>query len=272
MLRQLNKVGLALAAVAFASTARAQSASLDPSVPVAPSSAVGSAPADAAAPAAPTTRVREVERKGFVFAPSVQDPGAFRFSLGATYDAIDPAIMYGMKFRIPQVVLDGRVGLGNGWSFRAHLNSMYVTTELLVGGSYAYHAGPWSLEAALNVGLYVGKLGTGTFDVLLLSPEYRPDLSIGYDLGKVALSVRGSLVFMGPEALDVGGAHGGLDNSHAFVGHSETVYVENTTQSNGVWYFGVGAMTMRSYYALWLLFPDSPGLFTYPRVLAGYEF
>jgi hypothetical protein len=106
----------------------------------------------------------------------------------------------------------------------------------------------------------------------LLSPEYRPELALGYDLGKVALSLRGSLLLMGPEKVWVGPAEGGLDNSNAFVGHSEMLYVENTTRSNGVWYFGGGVMTTRSYYALWLLFPDSPGLFTYPRILAGYEF
>ena len=142
----------------------------------------------------------------------------------------------------------------------------------MVGGSYAWHAGNWSLEGTMTVGAYIGKLGQIGFDTLLLSPEYRPELALGFDLGNIALSLRGSVMLMGPEKVWVGDSTGGLDNSNAFVGHSEMLFVENTTKSNGVWYFGAGAMTTRAYYALWLLFPDSPGLFTYPRIVAGYEF
>ena len=218
------------------------------------------------------TRVEQVQKKGFVFYPSVQAPRAFRFAVGAFYDAIDPAVMYGFNVRVPQVTLDARYGLGDGWSLKAHLNSYFITTELLVGGSYAWHAGNWSLEGTMTVGAYIGKLGQIGFDTLLLSPEYRPELALGFDLGNIALSLRGSVMLMGPEKVWVGDSTGGLDNSNAFVGHSEMLFVENTTQSNGVWYFGAGAMTTRAYYALWLLFPDSPGLFTYPRIVAGYEF
>jgi hypothetical protein len=265
--------------LAVAAEAHAQGqASFDPSPAITAPVAAGSraappAPvADTAAVNAAPTRVRQVEKKGFTFHPSVQDPGAFRFSLGALYDAIDPAVMYGFNVRVPQVVLDARWGLGHGWSIKGHLNSVFITTELLAGGSYAWHAGNWSLEGTMSVGVYVGKLGGFGFDTLLLSPEYRPELALGYDLGKIALSLRGTVMLMGPETVNVGDSRGGLDNSHAFAGHSEMVYVENTTQSAGVWYFGAGAVTARSYYALWLLFPDSPGLFTYPRIVAGYEF
>jgi hypothetical protein len=271
-----------LAASAFVATAvRAEgepSASYDTTLPV-------TAPASAASPGAQNppepdtqslnaglTKVERVAKKGFAFYPSVQDAGAFRFAVGAFYDAIDPAVVYGFNVRVPQVTLDARYGLGEGWSLKGHLNSFFVTTELLLGGSYAWHAGSWSLEGTMSVGVYIGKLAQLGFDALLLSPEYRPELALGYDLGKVALSLRGSLLLMGPEKLRIGDVSGGLDNSHAFVGHSEMLYVENTTQSNGVWYFGAGAMTTRAYYALWLLFPDSPGLFTYPRIVAGYEF
>jgi hypothetical protein len=50
------------------------------------------------------------------------------------------------------------------------------------------------------------------------------------------------------------------------------LYVENTTASNGLWYLGAGVLTTRAYYQMWLLFPDSPELFTYPRFVVGYEF
>jgi hypothetical protein len=50
------------------------------------------------------------------------------------------------------------------------------------------------------------------------------------------------------------------------------LYVENVLPEGAVWYFGLGLLTTRAYYALWLLFPDSPALFTYPRIAGGYEF
>jgi hypothetical protein len=149
---------------------------------------------------------------------------------------------------------------------------MLVTTELLFGVSRAWQMGRVSIEGSASVGVYLGKLAQFAFDAALVSPEYRPEITIGYDLGSVALSARGTLLLMGPEQVRIGEFWGGLDNSNLFVGHSEMLYVENTTQAHGIWYFGVGSMTTRAYYQLWLLFPDSPGLYTYPRIVAGYEF
>ena len=214
---------------------------------------------------------RQATGRGFSFYPSRPRLGGFRFAIGAFYDAIDPSVMYGFNVRVPQLTLDARYGLGRGWSLKGHLNSMLVTTELLFGGSYAVRAGDWSLEGTASVGIYAGKLAHFAFDALFLSPEYRPELTIGYDFGHIAVSLRGSLLLMGPERVRVGDVWGGLDNASLFAGHSEMLFVENTTRSDSVWYFGLGAMTTRSYYALWVLLPDSPGLFTYPRVVAGYE-
>jgi hypothetical protein len=219
------------------------------------------------------TRVRRVETgQGFIFHPSRPELHAFRFGLGGLYDAVDPQVMYGFSLRVPQVTLDARYGLGAGWSLKGHLNSMFVANELLFGASFAWGREPWSFEGSINAGLYYGKLANFGFDAALLSPEYRPELTAGYDFGNVALSLRGSLIFMGPERARVGDIWGGLDNANLFVGHSEMIYVENVTSSGGVWYFGLGAMTTRAYYQMWLLFPDSPALFTYARTVGGYEF
>jgi hypothetical protein len=215
---------------------------------------------------------REATGRGFVFHPSMPPSGAFRFAVGAFYDAVDPAVMYGLELRVPQVTMDARFGLGEGWSIKGHFNSMLVTTELLFGVSRAWQMGRVSIEGSASVGVYLGKLAQFAFDAALVSPEYRPEITIGYDLGSVALSARGTLLLMGPEQVRIGEFWGGLDNSNLFVGHSEMLYVENTTQAHGIWYFGVGSMTTRAYYQLWLLFPDSPGLYTYPRIVAGYEF
>jgi hypothetical protein len=236
--------------------------------------ASGASPAadSAAAPA----KVSEVERvatgKGFLFHPSTQPLGKFRFGVGLLYDAVDPAVMYGMSFRVPQITADARFGLGKGWSLKGHLNSMLVVNELLIGAAYAYRSGAWSIEGSASVGVYYGKLGQFSFDASMISPEYRPELTIGYEINDgVVISLKGSVLLMGPERASVGEVSGGLDNSNLFVGHSEMFYVENTTKA-GVWYFGLGAMTTRAYYQLWVLFPDSPGLYTYARATAGYEF
>ena len=196
-----------------------------------------------------------------------------RFSLGATYDAIDPAVMYGMSIRFPQLALDFQDALGKGFLFKAHINTMLITNEALVGVGYNWKgAGPWSFGGAFSAGVFLGKLGHLGFDALTIGAEYRPELTVGYDLGAVALSLRGSLILIGPERARVGDLWGGFDNNNVFTGHSEILYVENTTRSGSVWYFGAGAMTTRAHYAFWLLFPDSPGLYTYPRVVAGYEY
>lgn len=232
------------------------------------------APAEAAlAPAGEPTVETIATGKGFLFHPTEQLPGKFRIGVGGLYDFVDPAVMYGLTLRVPRVTVDARYGLGSGWSVKGHFDSMFVTNELLLGASYAFRSGPWSAEAQMSFGLLLGKLEQLGFDALLISPQYRPEITVGYALtDDIALSLRGSVLLMGPEQARVGEVWGGLDNSHAFVGHSEMLYVENVTQRGHVWYFAVGAMTTRAYYQLWLMFPDAPGLYTYARTMVGYEF
>jgi len=266
LLGRVKFIGLAIAlASAFALCPVAHAAETGQSAPPAP------------APASAPRGVKSVEEvantRGFLFYPSAPPAGKMRFSLGATYDAIDPAVMYGMSIRFPQLALDFQDSLGKGFLFKAHINTMLITNEALVGLAYNWHgAGPWSFGAAVNAGMFLGKLGQLGFDALTIGVEYRPELTVGYSLGDIALSLRGSLILIGPEQARVGELWGGFDNPNLFTGHSEILYVENTTRSGSVWYFGAGAMTTRAHYAFWVLFPDSPSLYTYPRVVAGYEY
>jgi hypothetical protein len=248
--------------------------------PVEPEETVSDAPPDAAAnlgeaPSLPieNDRVRRAQiGQGFTFHPSLTSVNAFRVGIGGMYDAIDPQVMYGIQVRVPQFAADARYGLGKGWSIKGHFNSMFVTNELLLGPSVSWASGRFSVEGTASVGVYYGKLAQLSFDAALISPEYRPEFAVGYDLGNIALTARGSVLLMGPDRARVGDIWAGLDNSNLFVGHSEMIYVENPTRGGGVWYFGVGAMTTRAYYQFWVLFPDSPALFTYARTVAGYEF
>ena len=88
-----------------------------------------------------TPVAKQADEQGLVFHPSAPPLSAFRFAIGGFYDAIDPQVMYGYKARFPQLSLDARYGLGAGWSLGAHLNSMLVTNELLIGGSFAQRFG-----------------------------------------------------------------------------------------------------------------------------------
>ncbi len=137
--------------------------------------------AETAQPAAPASSgVKSVEevanQKGFLYYPSAPPAGKMRFSLGATYDAIDPAVMYGMSIRFPQLALDFQDSLGKGFLFKAHINSMLITNEALVGIGYNWHgSGPWSFGGAISAGLFLGKLGKFGFDALTIGAEYRPE-------------------------------------------------------------------------------------------------
>lgn len=210
--------------------------------------------------------------KGFLFFPSTPPFKSFRIGAGLSYDALDPQVVYGFNVRVPQINVDARYGLGRGWSLKGHLNTVWVQNELLLGGAFAYRAAPFSIEGSVSAGVYLGQLGSFSFDANMISPEYKPELALGYEFGNVALTLKGSLIFMGPVRARVGDVWGGLDNAKVFAGHSEMLLVENGLRSGAVWYFGLGVMTTRAYYQVWLLFPDSPSLYTYARAVAGYEF
>ena len=263
---------LGVAALTWASGALGQ----ESPAPASATPAIAGPPvADVSSTPAPPERTRvamQAEGRGFAYQPSTPPPNAFRLAIGGSYDAIDPAVMFGMNVRVPQFTMDARYGLGDGWSLKGRFNTMFVTTELLLGAGYAQRYGRWSVEGDLTAGLFVGKLAQFGFDVWVLAGDYRPELAVGYDMGKIALTLRGSLILLGPQRTWVGDSSGEFDHQRLFNGHSEMLYVENTTSRDSVWYFGLGLMTTRAWYALWLLFPDSPGLFTYPRAVAGYEF
>jgi len=219
-----------------------------------------------------TPVMRQFNGRGFAFAPSRPELNAFRLGIGVQYDAIDPQVMYGFYVRVPQLALEARYGLGNGWSLKGHLNTILVINELTLGVGYTWQFGRWALEASGSAGVYYGRLGQLGFDAQFIAGEYRPELALGFAFGDLMLSVRGSLILLGPQRASVGELWGGFDNADAFAGHSEMLYIENTTASNALWYLGIGSMSTLAYYQLWLLFPDSPAFYTYPRLVAGYEF
>lgn len=274
--RVLGWHSLALAAlittlgVCFASTALAEQAAMDPGAAAASSPTVASP--EAASPEQDTPVKRQSVGRGFAFGPSRPEANGFRLGLGVLFDAVDPQVMYGFYVRVPQITLDARYGLGSGWSLKGHLNTILVINELTLGVGYTWQFGRLSLEASASAGIYYGRLGQLGFDAQFIAGEYRPELALGWDLGDVMLSLRGSLILMGPQRASVGELWGGFDNADAFAGHSEMLYVENTTAGNHLWYLGIGSMTTLAYYQLWLLFPDSPAYYTYPRLVAGYEF
>ncbi len=73
--------------------------------------------AETVEPAAPAPKaaksVEEVaNQKGFLYYPAAPPAGRMRFSLGATYDAIDPAVMDGMSIRVQQLAIDVQDSLG----------------------------------------------------------------------------------------------------------------------------------------------------------------
>ena len=256
----------AIAAACFSLVARSAQAE-SPNPPAALSEVT------AAPPAGESEVTRIATGKGFIFHPSEPQAGKFRFAIGGLYDAVDPAVMYGMDLRVPRLTMDARLGLGSGWSLKGHLDTMVVTNEILLGGAYGWHSGRWSLEGALSAGVLLGKLEQFAFNAIFIAPQYRPEVTIGYEIADgVSLSLRGAVLLAGPERAQVGDIWGGFDNANIFLGHTETILVENTTSKGSVWYFGFGAQTTRAYYQLWLLFPDSPGLYTYARVMGGYEF
>jgi hypothetical protein len=207
-----------------------------------------------------------------VFQPSRPTLGQWSLGVGMLYDAIDPQVVYGMTTRVPQFQFDLRVGLGKGWSWLAHCNTIVVLNELTTGPAFTVERGRFSVQLSAQLGAYLGFLEGFGFASFYTTALARPAVTFGYDLDPLFVSLRGDVILGSPEFASVGGTTSTLADKGAFAGYGFTLNFENRLGNGDSWFFGGALLTTRSSYQLWVLFPDSQGLFSYPRIFAGYEF
>ncbi|HSC87176.1 MAG TPA: hypothetical protein VLC09_07900 [Polyangiaceae bacterium] len=212
------------------------------------------------------------EPSPLVYYPEMPALGQVGWGLGVFYDAIDPQVVYGMTTRVPQLQGDVRIGLGDGWSWLGHLNTLVVVNELTTGPAYAISSGPLALQLSLPLGAYLGFLDGFGFDATYVMAMARPALTLGFRTGDVAASLRGELILSSPEFVTVGEVSNQLDSSGPLTGYMLSLLLENRLSSGNAWYLGLAWAATRASYQMWLLFPDTQGLYSYPRISVGYEF
>lgn len=194
-------------------------------------------------------------------------------AVGGLVDAMDPRAAAGASLRVPQFTLDGRFGLGKGWSAVGHLNTILAINELDLGLSWSFPVfGELAGIAQFQAGAFMGMLGSFGFESRVIAPEFRPLVGLSWPSGSLRWSVRGELVFAGPYVTTLGDATSTLATPPPLANWNIALIMENLMKNDRLWYAGLVMMGSTASYQNWLLFPDTSYYDYYPRVVGGYEF
>jgi hypothetical protein len=234
--------------------------------------------APSATPAVPESKplVLSDPPRGFMYHPSGPTSdgkaGGFRLSLGMLFDGIDTRTLQGLHAPVPQFMLYGRFQLPEGVSILAQFQFIFVMNQLELGAGWSTQLGGTGFMAYVLGGSLIGTLNQGGFECFTASPIIHPGIRLGWQIGDMRLTVDGSALFIPAQYVSLGGSSLWTSQFSAFTGLQGTATIEEPLSGGGIAYFGLGLLWTRSWYQTWLFFSDDPSLLLYPRVFGGYVF
>jgi hypothetical protein len=175
------------------------------------------------------------------------------------------------SIRWPLFTLEAHYGLPENFILNGRINTQIITNHLLLGGKWV--SSPHErlhLSVGYDLAYWFGKLKQYGFNNTANGWINYPNLTVGYDFGKVALSVKGELNIITSQTSYADDIEVSTDKNF-FNGGSVTVYLEQPLWKNTTVSLAYRANFLKFYYPEWLLFPTINKFYFIPELEVGFR-
>ena len=175
------------------------------------------------------------------------------------------------SIRWPLFTLEANYGLPENFILKGRINTQIITNHLLLGGKWVY--APHErvhLSVGYDIAYWFGQLKQYGFNNTAHGWINYPNLTVGYDFGKVALSVKGELNIVTSHTLYADDIEVSTDQNF-FNGGSFTVYLEQPLWKNTTVSLAYRSNFLKFYYPEWLLFPTINQFYFIPELEVGFR-
>jgi hypothetical protein len=199
-------------------------------------------------------------------------PKQFKTEFAVSFSRIpEDVVEEAASIRWPLFTLEAHYGLPENFILNGRINTLIITNHLLLGGKWVYS--PYErvhLSVGYDIAYWFGQLKQYGFNNTAHGWINYPNLTVGYDFGKVALSVKGELnivTSMTSYADDIEVS----TNKNFFNGGSFTFYIEQPLWKNTTVSLAYRANFLKFYYPEWLLFPTINQFYFIPELEVGFR-
>ena len=172
--------------------------------------------------------------------------------------------------RAPLFEYKALYGLPSQFAVTGGVSSNIVTFQLAVGARWQTELEPFSIAVGYDIAYWFGRLkSVDGFDSSIRGWLNYPNLSVGYRIEDVALTLSGEMILSTHLGSFVGDTEVASD-VNTIAGYSIAFYVEQPLWKNNYLLIGVKSNYTRLYYPLWAAFSTFDRHFYIPEFIAGF--
>jgi len=173
--------------------------------------------------------------------------------------------------RAPLFAYYGMYGLPNNFVLNSVINSNIITYHISLGAKWIYQWKSFSLSLGYDAAYFFGFLHKFGFDSKINGWLHYPNITVGYDFNKFALSLKTEAIFIGSmtqiqDDIEIS------SSKNYFDGISVGLYIEQPLWKDHILIVGLKNYYLKFYYPVWAAFPTFDRYFWIPEFYVGYIF
>ncbi len=204
-----------------------------------------------------------------LYHPQEVPDGAWWNSAGFTAVSPPVEITEELQVRWPAFDYHTLYGLPSGFSLDGRAAVQVLQNRLSAGPRWGSTVGPVSFSVGYDQAFWFGFLDVGGFDSKAHGWEGSPNLSLGYRIGDVAMTLKGEALI----EYSIQTYQGDLEvstNTNRFIGWAFTFAMEQPFYKDQYLTLGFRAMYSKFYWETWSLFATFDRYLFYPEIIVGF--
>ena len=220
---------------------------------------------------APGTLVAQGElgQQPRLFFPSPLQERSWIVSLGFTLTTPPRDLTEELAVRAPAFDAHALYGLPENFYLDGRVISQFVQNHFSLGAKWAYGNDRWSFALGYDVAWWFGFLTVGGFDSKARGWENYPNLTVGYALDDVLLSLKGELILITSYS-SYNGENEVSSDQGKFSGAAISFVIEQPAWKNTHVTLGFRAIYAKFYWMTWALFSTFDRYLFYPELTFGF--
>lgn len=170
--------------------------------------------------------------------------------------------------RGPLIGVESTLDLPGDFMLIAGLNSNYLTWHLALGPKWNFSILFLNCNIGYDIAYWFGSLNQDGFRSSIYGWINYPNISVGYDFGKVSLTLKGEIIILTQLTEKVDDLIVS-DNKNQLAGASLGIYIEQPLWKNNSMLIGMKAHFAEYYYPVWAAYPTFRRTFFIPEFTVG---
>jgi hypothetical protein len=206
----------------------------------------------------------------FQIFPQALPTGSFRHAVDISFGKPPEDLLEeGAYVRIPLAEYECGYSLPFGFSLYGKISTIVVSNHVSVGARWNWGIDHWAFSIGYDVAYLFGQLEQYGFNNSVEAWFNYPNVSVGYDFGKVAVTLRGELSIITSRSIFTDDIKVGGDKN-LLNGGSVALFVEQPLWKNNYVILGFKAGYLRQWYPTWLAFSTFDRKFFVPEFIIGF--